>query len=91
MSRRIGNRLQLAVKKWLRTNRKLELFRFRKRWARKFSEYECVGGPLDGLFRKCRPPSVVISIGGYYSIDHRDCQLHFHVTAPVSSEWMDGL
>jgi hypothetical protein len=79
--RRIGNRLQLAIKRWKRTTRHLELFRFRQRWAKKFGEYECVGGPLDGAMRSCRPPSAYILASGYYEIDRGDCRLHYHERA----------
>jgi hypothetical protein len=89
--RRVGNRLQLALKRWRRDSKKVERFRARQRWASKFGEYDCVGGPLDGLQRKCLPYCVVMTIGGYYSVDHADCRLHFHAKAPVSSSWMDGL
>lgn len=83
--RRIGNRIQLALKKWKRVNQKLELFRFRQRWARKFGEFECVGGPLDDRMRKCQPPSIVPTEGRYYEFDPGDCRLHFRTGARVSS------
>lgn len=76
--RRIGNRLQLAIARWRRVGQQLELLRFRQRWARKFSEYECVGGPHDGQIRNCWQTNVVPVPGGYYSFDHTDCRLHFH-------------
>lgn len=83
--RRVGNRIQLAYKKWRRTSKMLELYRFRRRWAQKFNEYECVGGELDGQMRRCRPPSVLPVDHGYYELDRGDCRLHFRIGARVSS------
>lgn len=88
--RRIGNRLPLALVKWIRNARRLELWRFRAKWARKFNEYECVGGPLDGAIRPCNPCSVYFSIGGHYKIDRGDMRLHFVDDHNIPS-WKKGL
>jgi hypothetical protein len=88
--RRIGNRLQLALRKWKRTALQMELFHFRVRWGRKFGEYECVGGPLDGQVRKCDPRSLLPADHGYYEFDAGDCRLHYRTGARISS-WSDGL
>jgi hypothetical protein len=89
--RRIGNRLQLALARWKRESRKLELFRFRQRMAKKFGEYECVGGPLDGTMRTCRATGRYILASGYYEIKQRDCRLHFHqgVVSPFARDWSE--
>lgn len=73
--RRIGNRLQLAILRWKRDARRLELFRFRQRWAKKFGEYECVGGPFDGQI--CRPPLPYTPVRGCYELETSDCRLHY--------------
>lgn len=88
--RRVGNRIQLAVKHWKRQARTMELFRFRQRWAQKFNEYECVGGPLDGHTRRCLAHSILPTDHGYYEIDRGDCRLHYKTGARVSS-WGSGL
>lgn len=76
-----------AVKRWVREARRLELLRFRQRWADKFGEYECVGGPLDGITRPCVRRGVVMAPGGYYSVDPKDCRLHFHIPQQQVSSW----
>lgn len=88
MSRRVGSRIQLAVKRWIREGKKARLFKFRQDWAREFHEYECTGGPLDGLQRTCGIHSVVVAPGGYYEIDRGDCRLHYRTGARITSrQW----
>ena len=76
--KRVGSRIQLAIRKWKRVQRQLELFRFRCRWAQKFGEYECVGGPFDGDYRPCASGSRYYTSGGFYEVDAGDARLHFH-------------
>jgi hypothetical protein len=85
--RRIGNRLQLAIMRWKRDARTTELLRFRQRWAKKFGEYECVGGPHDGRVVHAGPTLEWFDevpcpkTGGTYELDASDCRLHYHEPA----------
>jgi hypothetical protein len=81
--KRIGNRFELAVDRWRRARRRLQ---FRQRWAKRFGEYECFGGPHDGKLVQC---SEVLEWWGWVACpgsDGRyeladDCRLHFKVHA----------
>lgn len=83
-----ARKCQMALIRLTRIRRKFELLGFRQRWAKKFNEYECVGGPLDGRVQHCFEHSVHRVDRGHYEIDRRDCRLHFKEPARVSS-WLN--
>jgi hypothetical protein len=88
--RRVGNRLRLGLRKWLRQSKQLELFRFRQRWGDKHHEFECVGGPFDGQVKPCHPRGRYCVRGGYYQPDPRDARMHYYALTPESSwRWSD--
>jgi hypothetical protein len=86
-------RLAISTRRWLREQRRLYLLEFRKNWALMRSEYELVGGPLDGQVRKCHARNsffLTPDEGGGVYLHKSDCRMHYHgERAPTASEWKD--
>jgi hypothetical protein len=84
----------LAVRRWYREQRRLEMLQFRKNWALMRSEYELVGGPLDGQVIKCHARNnffLTPSEGGGAYRHETDCRMHYYADAPTTSGWQGDL
>jgi hypothetical protein len=79
--------LAISTRRWLREQRRRYLLEFRKNWALMRSEYELVGGPLDGQVIKWQPGITFIgpSLGGGAYRHEGDCRMHYHVDSPAGS------